>query len=178
MSQLVRAGEALRHVHHALALERDRVDGAGDEQVVADRDARAGPPPRSSGRPRCPRRRRGRTTSVDLAVVARQVVLGEQVDDERGAGDARSTRDWLGPTPRRRARRRSRGPGSTARTRAASTPWRRSGGGRVPSRRPARARPGAGAGCTGGVRRSWRPPRRRLVCRAWLRHRSLPAADW
>ena len=84
--EVVGAGEALRHVHHAFAFERHRVDGAGGQQVVADRDA----VPSLLGGPAADPRPPGTVRAeglVDVAVIARQVVLGQQVDDEGGARD-------------------------------------------------------------------------------------------
>ena len=72
------------HVFHAEALELDGVDCARDDEVVTHHDAVAvllgGPPadPRSPGTVL-------RKVLGDLTVVGRQVVLGEQVGDHRGA---------------------------------------------------------------------------------------------
>ena len=106
----------------------DRVDGAGGQQVVADRDAvpaLLGGPAVHPGAPGAvAAEERG-----DLVVVAGQVVLGEQVDDQRGAGDvgdcdcssahASPPSDAVEVAARR----------STARTRAGTTPWPSSGAG-------------------------------------------------
>ena len=83
--------EARRHVGHPGPLQRDRVDRAGDEQVVADRDAvpaLLGGPAVHPGAPGAvAAEERG-----DLVVVAGQVVLGEQVDDQRGPRDVGTSR--------------------------------------------------------------------------------------
>ena len=71
------------HVVHPGALERDRVDAAGDEQVVADRDA----VPALLGRPPAHPLAPGAVPPEpggDLPVVAGEVVLGQQVGDHRG----------------------------------------------------------------------------------------------
>ena len=83
------------------------------------------PPRRSSGRSTFPRHRRCRRT-VDVAVIARQVVLGEQVDDQRCAR-LHSPETAMDPTRRRPARHRSCGHRSMARTHAGTNraqPWR------------------------------------------------------
>ena len=93
--QVVRAGKALRHVHHAFAFKGHRVDGARGQQVIADRDS----VPALLGGPAtdpCAPGAVGAERLVDVAVVARQVVLGEEVDDERGAGDLTHSRlRWI-----------------------------------------------------------------------------------
>ena len=78
---VVVAGEAALHVHHAGALQRHRVDGAGGQQVVADRDAvpaLLGGPAVHPGAPGAV----AAEADGDLVVVAGQVVLGEQVHDQ------------------------------------------------------------------------------------------------
>ena len=106
---------------HPGPLQLDGVDRAGGEQVVADGDAvpaLLGGPAVHPGAPGAvAAEERG-----DLVVVAGQVVLGEQVDDQRGAADLGEL-GLLRPRPRRRRPRRSRGRRSTARTRAGTIPW-------------------------------------------------------
>ena len=132
-----------RDLAHAFALERDRVDRAGDGQVVADHDRvaalfRRPPPhplaPRAVGAEAAERRR-----------VVREVVLGEEVHHQRDAGCGRDRR--AGGVPLL-AGDESRGPGSTARARGGTTPWSSRGGGRTTSRRPVGGRPAG---------RSWSP---------------------
>ncbi len=81
-------GVADRHVVHPQPLELHRVDGPAGQQVVADRDAVAallgGPAVHPVAPGRVAPEQRG-----DLVVVAGQVVLGEQVDDQRRARDVR-----------------------------------------------------------------------------------------
>ena len=74
---------SLRHVHHAQLLEFDRVDGAGDCQIVAQSctmPAFLGGPAVDPVAPRLVTTEEHR----DLVVIARQVVLRQQVDDQRG----------------------------------------------------------------------------------------------
>ena len=71
------------HVVHPGPLELDRVDAAGDDEVVAQRDAVPALLRRPAADPRAP----GAVAAEpggDLAVVAGQVVLGQQVDEHRG----------------------------------------------------------------------------------------------
>ena len=71
---------------HAQPLELDRVDAAGDDEVVAQRDAvpaLLGRPPADPLAPRAVAAEAG----GDLAVVGGQVVLGEQVDRHRRLRD-------------------------------------------------------------------------------------------
>ena len=77
--------EAGGHVHHARILERDRIHGPRDDEVVADRDGVPvflGGPAADPGPPRSVAAEDAR----DLVVVTRQVVLGEEVDDQARAG--------------------------------------------------------------------------------------------
>ncbi len=78
--------EALAHVLHAEGLELVRVHRARGEQVVAHDDAVPAllrGPAVHPGAPGAVPAEQGR----DLVVVAREVVLGEQVDDERDPAD-------------------------------------------------------------------------------------------
>ena len=79
-----RGAVAARHVLHALALERDRVDRPRRHQVVADGDRVAALLGRPAARPRAP----GALAAEHAPqgeVVGGQVVLGEQVELERDA---------------------------------------------------------------------------------------------
>ena len=92
-------GEAGAHVGHACRLQRRRVDGPAGEQVVPHHHrvpGLLGRPPVHPGAPRAVQaEQRG-----DLAVVAGEVVLGQQVDDHRGAGDAGQRGLPRAPRPR------------------------------------------------------------------------------
>ena len=128
-----------RHVRHPGPLQRHRVHRPGHGEIVADRDAvppLLGGPPVHPGAPGAvAAEQRG-----DLVVVRRQVVLGQQVDHQRGPGHVRDRSSRPATTARRPAARRRSAPRSTARTRAGTTPWPRRGAGRGSPRRPAPAR--------------------------------------
>ena len=77
-------GETRLHVGHARSLELDGIDRSRDEQVVADRRAVTAllrGPAAYPGAPGAIAAHVGR----DLVVVAREVVLGEEIDDEARA---------------------------------------------------------------------------------------------
>ena len=83
--RLVARVVAQGHVVHPGPLELDRVDTAGDDQVVAQGDAVTvllGGPAADPGAPGAVAAEPG----GDLAVVRRQVVLGQQVGDHRCLG--------------------------------------------------------------------------------------------
>ena len=115
--------------------ERDGVDAAGDDEVVAHHDAvpvlLGGP----AADPEAPGAVHGEVLG-DLAVVRRQVVLGEQVGDHRRLGDLGRAATAPDPSPRRRGRRSS-GPRPTACSRADSSPCASSCAARPRPRRPA-----------------------------------------
>ena len=95
-------GDPARNLGHAPALEVDRIDGPGRHQVAVDRHRVAaflGSPPAG---PRAPRAV-GAEHPLDRAEVVRQVVLGEQVDDQRrahGVVDRRPAEVGVGLRPR------------------------------------------------------------------------------
>ena len=73
-------------MHHAATLELHGIDAAGDDEIVADRNAVT----RLFGGPLTdplPPGAIGPETHSDFAVVGRQVVLGQEVDDHGGLGD-------------------------------------------------------------------------------------------
>ena len=104
---------------------RSRATGSmrpGDGEVVADGDR---VPPllgRPAPVPLAPRRRPRPKTPLDGAEVVRQVVLGQQVD-EQGAAHLVAQEDVAVVAGPLAATGRSRGPGSRARPRAGTTPW-------------------------------------------------------
>ena len=114
-------GEALTHVRHAQLLELDGVNRTRHREVVAN-DL---PVPAFLRGPAMHPLAPGSLTAElggDFEVVARQVVLSEQVDDQRGASRLGKARLARRPTARRpRARRRRCVPRSTARTRAGTS---------------------------------------------------------
>ena len=73
---------------HPAALERDRVEVAGHRQVVAQDDRVAALLGGPAADPVDPRAIAGPEHPVDEPVVRGQVVLGQEVDLERGLGDA------------------------------------------------------------------------------------------
>ena len=135
------------HLMHARVLERFEIDRVRDGDVVADHDRVphlfGGPPPR----PLAPHL--VREHPVDGLEVVREVVLGQQVDDERAAHAGRQRRTLRVP---RFARRRTRPRAPTGSARAASTTSSSRGGARRGTRPAASARPpGRGSSST-----SWR----------------------
>ena len=127
-----RVGHLARgHLRHARALEFMEVDRARHREVVADHDRVT---PLLGRPPTVPLGPHAVVAEVrhDRAVVVREVVLGEEVHEERAA---RARRDATTRRRRTARRARSRGRGSTARTRAGTTPspWR--DGGRATPRR-------------------------------------------
>jgi hypothetical protein len=83
---LGRRAEAVRHVLHPSAFQCDRIDTAGDHQVVAQDDAVPGFLGGPAAHPGAPWPVEGEVLG-GLPVVGGQVVLGEQVGDHRGPGD-------------------------------------------------------------------------------------------
>ena len=155
------------HVVHPGPLELDRVDAAGDDEVVAQRDAVPALLRRPAAHPLAP----GAVAAEaggDLPVVAGQVVLGQQVDEHRGLGRRVQPGLLRATSPRRRGRR-SCAPRPTARSRAGATPWPSGCAGRGSRRPPARARSGRRpAGMSG----AWGPPGRLDLRRRNLRGRN------
>ena len=80
----VDSGETSLHVGHARPLELDRIDGSRHEQVVADSRAVTALLSRPAPDPRAPCTIAPHVGG-DLVVVAREVVFGEEVDDEARA---------------------------------------------------------------------------------------------
>ncbi len=89
--RLVAGVEARLHRLHPGPLELVGVDATGDEEVVADAERVPALLRRPAVDPGAPRALPAEGP-LDLAVVARQVVLGEEVDLEGGAGDLRELR--------------------------------------------------------------------------------------
>ncbi len=88
--------EALRHVDHAGPLQLDRVHGPGGQQVVPERyavPALLGGPAVHPGAPGALAPEHG----GDLVVVAREVVLGQQVHHERDPAERSHLRLLQGP---------------------------------------------------------------------------------
>ena len=143
------------HVVHPGPLELDRVDAAGDDEVVAQRDAVPALLRRPAADPRAP----GAVAAEpggDLAVVAGQVVLGEQVDEHRGL--RRVVEPGLLRRPVLAAEEGEVAPlVPRARSRAGAIPWPSGCAGRGSRRPPARAR---SALPRAGMSGAWGPPGR------------------
>ena len=87
----------LLELRHAAALEQDRIDVAGHREVVAQDDRVPALLGRPAADPVDPRAVAAPEHPVDEPVVRGQVVLGEQVDLERGLGHAGEPRLFGGP---------------------------------------------------------------------------------